>query len=237
MNQYNGQITVILESDTPAQASATLCELAQQIDDTAPDVVFADHNGEVEDYNRIERECEASLASPATCDADQLLTKIAADHLGIATLETRSSDSLDFYDLPVWGIHAALAAAFRCGSVSSSRNPTAPHAASPVHSSSRWTYGYNPYTVQRGDEAGVELPAFEIFDADGNKVFDTNEDMPSEVQEANARLAASAPDLLAVLDRCAILLADYDEHDGEEGETYRDAIAVITEATAGKHNA
>jgi hypothetical protein len=88
--------------------------------------------------------------------------------------------------------------------------------------------------VQRGDEPGVELPAFEIFDADGNKLFDTNEDMPSEVQEANARLAASAPELLAILDRCAMLLADYDEHDGEEGEAYRDAVTVITAATTGK---
>jgi hypothetical protein len=30
------------------------------------------------------------------------------------------------------------------------------------------------------------------------------------------------------------LLADYDEHDGEEGEAYRDAVAVITAATTGK---
>ena len=49
--------------------------------------------------------------------------------------------------------------------------------------------------------------------------------MPSEIQEANARLASCAPTLLAALNRCAILLADYDEHDGEEGDAYRDAIA------------
>ena len=88
--------------------------------------------------------------------------------------------------------------------------------------------------MQRGDEPGVDLPAFEVFDAEGNKLFDTNEDMPSEVQEANARLASTAPELLAVLDRCAILLADYDEQDGEEGDAYRDAIAVITAATSGR---
>ena len=104
----------------------------------------------------------------------------------------------------------------------------------PDHSAGPWAYEYNPYTVQRGDEPGVDLPAFEIFDADGTKLFDTNEDMPSEVQEANARLASAAPELLAVLDRCAILLADYDEQDGEEGDTYRDAIAVITAATSGR---
>jgi len=237
MNQYIGQITVILESDSPAQATATLCELALQIDDTAPDVVFADHNGEVEDYEEIEQECEASLDSPTTGNADQILAKIATHHLGIATLETRSSDSLDFHDVAVWAIHAALKAAYEAGSLSSNQNVVAPQAASPVQLSSRWTYGYNPYRVQRGDEPGFELPAFEIFDADGNKLFDTNEDMPAEVQEANARLAAAAPDLLAVLDHCAMLVADYDEHDGEECETYRDAIAVINKATAGKHNA
>jgi hypothetical protein len=102
------------------------------------------------------------------------------------------------------------------------------------HSAEPWAYEYNPYTVQRGDEPGVDLPAFEIFDAEGNKLFDTNEDMPSDVQEANARLASAAPELLAVLDRCAILLADYDEQDGEEGDAYRDAIAVITAATSGR---
>ena len=97
-----------------------------------------------------------------------------------------------------------------------------------------WTYEYNPYTVQRGDVAAEELPAFEVFDAEQQKIFDTNEDMPCEIQEANARLAASAPKLLAALDRCAILLADYDEQDREEGDAYRDAIAVIAEATTGR---
>ena len=103
-----------------------------------------------------------------------------------------------------------------------------------THSPTPWAYEYNPYTVQRGDAAAEELPAFEIFDADGNKIFDTNEGMPSEVQEANARLASSAPDLLAVLNHCVMLLADFDEQDGEEGDTYRDAVAVITAATTGR---
>lgn len=37
--------------------------------------------------------------------------------------------------------------------------------------------------------------------------------------------------LLAVLNRCATLLADYDEQEGEEGDAYRDAMAAIAEAT------
>ena len=76
-----------------------------------------------------------------------------------------------------------------------------------------------------------ELPAFEIFDADCNKVFDTNEDTPCELQEANARMASSAPRLLASLVTCANLLADFEESDGEEGDAYREAVAAITEAT------
>ncbi|MGO9443326.1 MAG: DUF6900 domain-containing protein [Thiobacillaceae bacterium] len=45
----------------------------------------------------------------------KLLTAIAREHLGIPTLGTRNSDSLDFYDVPVWGIRAALAAAYDAG--------------------------------------------------------------------------------------------------------------------------
>ena len=70
-----------------------------------------------------------------------------------------------------------------------------------------------------------------MFDADCNKVFDTNEDTPCELQEANARMGGAAPRLLAALVTCANLLADYDESDGPEGEAYREALAAVTEAT------
>jgi hypothetical protein len=101
----------------------------------------------------------------------------------------------------------------------------------PVHSPAPWSYEYSPYRFHRG-ENGIEseLPAFEVFDADCNKVFDTNEDTPCELQEANARMAASAPRLLASLVMCANLLADFDDSDGPECEAYREAIAAVTEA-------
>jgi hypothetical protein len=98
-----------------------------------------------------------------------------------------------------------------------------------------WNYEYSPYTVRpENSPLGVdsEIPAYEIFDDDGNKVFDTNEDSPGELQEANARIGAAAPRLLASLVTCANLLADYDESDGPEGEAYREALAAIGEATA-----
>ena len=46
---------------------------------------------------------------------DQQLQQIALDHLFIATLETRCSDSLDFHDVSVWAIKTALQAAFEAG--------------------------------------------------------------------------------------------------------------------------
>ena len=76
MTQYIGQITVIVDSDSTLQASDTLCSLAKQLDDSCPDVVFADHNGDVEDYEKIERECEESHTPmpslPARFDAYEI---------------------------------------------------------------------------------------------------------------------------------------------------------------------
>lgn len=47
--------------------------------------------------------------------------------------------------------------------------------------------------------------------------------------EAGQRRAVTK--LLAVLNRCAVLLADHDEQDGEEGDVYREVIAAIESAT------
>jgi hypothetical protein len=44
-----------------------------------------------------------------------LLSDIAKKFLGVATLDTRNSDTQDFYDLAVWSIKAALAAAYEAG--------------------------------------------------------------------------------------------------------------------------
>ena len=46
---------------------------------------------------------------------NQLLEQIAQQHLFIDTLETQSSDRLDFHDVSVWGIKAALQAAYEAG--------------------------------------------------------------------------------------------------------------------------
>jgi hypothetical protein len=53
----------------------------------------------------------------------QILTSIARAHLGIATLETRRSDRLDFHDVAVWQVEAALKAAFDAGRSTVSQPP------------------------------------------------------------------------------------------------------------------
>lgn len=45
----------------------------------------------------------------------QLLGHIASEHLSIPTLEPRKSDSLDFHQVSVWAVEAALNAAFEAG--------------------------------------------------------------------------------------------------------------------------
>ena len=46
---------------------------------------------------------------------NQVLTRIAQKNLGIVTLETQNSDSLDFHDVAVWQIKDALRDAFFAG--------------------------------------------------------------------------------------------------------------------------
>lgn len=43
----------------------------------------------------------------------KVIEDIAKQHLGLSTLDTRRSDSLDFHDLAVWQLRAALEAAYR----------------------------------------------------------------------------------------------------------------------------
>ena len=53
--------------------------------------------------------------APAKAPSEALLLEIAAKHFHIETLETRNSDGLDFHDVAVWSIRAALEAAFAAG--------------------------------------------------------------------------------------------------------------------------
>jgi hypothetical protein len=55
-------------------------------------------------------------------DPNKQLEQIAIEHLFIETLETRNSDRLDFHEVSVWGVKAALKAAFEAGRNAASTN-------------------------------------------------------------------------------------------------------------------
>ena len=50
--------------------------------------------------------------------ARQVIEQIARQHLGFETLDERKSDSLDFRDVSVWSVEAALRAAYEAGAAS-----------------------------------------------------------------------------------------------------------------------
>ena len=54
-------------------------------------------------------------------DIKLALSAIASNHLQIETLETRNSDRLDFHDVAVWSIKAALIEAFELGQQNSKK--------------------------------------------------------------------------------------------------------------------
>lgn len=56
-------------------------------------------------------------------DADAIIAEIARKQLRIETLETRNADSLDFHDISVWGLRAALLSAYAAGRQSARRKP------------------------------------------------------------------------------------------------------------------
>lgn len=53
---------------------------------------------------------------------DKVILRIAEQVLNLDTLDTRNSDDLDFRDLAVWNIRAALEAAYDAGYRAAQRN-------------------------------------------------------------------------------------------------------------------
>jgi hypothetical protein len=53
---------------------------------------------------------------------DRMVALIAQRQLGLETLLTRNSDSLDFHDLAVWSVKAALEAAFSAGMAAANKH-------------------------------------------------------------------------------------------------------------------
>jgi len=46
---------------------------------------------------------------------DQIIRELARKHLGIAQLDERKNDSLDFHTVPVWSVRTAMEAAYTAG--------------------------------------------------------------------------------------------------------------------------
>ena len=47
--------------------------------------------------------------------AEQIIAKIAAEHLAVFSLKSANNDDKDFHELAVWQIKSALEAAFKAG--------------------------------------------------------------------------------------------------------------------------
>ena len=60
MTQYIGQITVIIDAHDESIAETQPHCLCTKDSGRIGDVVFADHNGDVENYEELERECQRS---------------------------------------------------------------------------------------------------------------------------------------------------------------------------------
>lgn len=50
-----------------------------------------------------------------TMKKEDILTRIAKNRIGAETLDTRNSDSLDFYDISVWELKEMLEQAYEAG--------------------------------------------------------------------------------------------------------------------------
>lgn len=57
-------------------------------------------------------------AAAAARHQAEVVEKIGRDVMGLETLEQRKSDSLDFHDMAVWTMKAALEAAYAAGRAS-----------------------------------------------------------------------------------------------------------------------
>ena len=58
---------------------------------------------------------------PDPAAPESLILEIATRHFFVETLETRNSDQLDFHDVAVWAIRAAIEDAFEAGRIAGAK--------------------------------------------------------------------------------------------------------------------
>ena len=63
----------------------------------------------------------ATKTKPAAKAPDALILDIATRHFFVETLDTRNRDRLDFHDVAVWAMRAALEAAYEAGRVAGAK--------------------------------------------------------------------------------------------------------------------
>lgn len=90
----------------PATAEAITSHLASRI---------CHHGWRKSFEDTIRAETGKTYPRKKAVSKDELISQIAQQHLSIETLAIRNSDSLDFHDVAVWSIKAALEAAFEAG--------------------------------------------------------------------------------------------------------------------------
>ena len=61
------------------------------------------------------------MTAKTAAPSEALLLEIASKHFFLETLETRRSDSLDFHDVAIWAIRAALDDAYEAGRIAGAK--------------------------------------------------------------------------------------------------------------------
>ena len=62
-----------------------------------------------------------TLTEQEVCSPRGLILDIATRHFFVETLETRNRDRLDFHDVAVWAMHAALNEAYEAGRIAGAK--------------------------------------------------------------------------------------------------------------------
>ena len=85
-----------------------------------------------------------------------------------------------------------------------------------------------PFVVEYSafeDQHGNEIPSYRIYDAEGDRVAETDSGKPDSQQAADAHLLAVAPDLLAALKELLETWRCNPDHYAEEIDKYGPVIA------------
>lgn len=197
MTKFIGQITVILKSANATKAEMRLRDLAKRIEDISPNVVFADHNGDVENYDNIEAECAASTKT----SPKPVIRFDSYEIQGVRTYgrgKARYCETVDDTEAQFWSLYGHIP---EQGAICIGNFKTRELAG-------------EMYTRITGAPFAVEQFVQPAYLAESHR----NE---------NVRASIAGFALRRALSECVRILADYEDADGEEGDAYRQGIAAL----------